>query len=466
MADFAVELVTRERHFSAEESARHVGVVAANLQRRSIPPGERVALLARPTSLTVFAILGLLRSGLIVFPLNPKLPQSVQRDLMARFACKAVIVEAAESDRFPNIETISAESLLSESSAVAVASDLSENRPAVIVATSGSTGQPKGVLLTYDNLRFNALGSNENLPFWRDDRWLLSLPLFHVGGLGILFRAMVGSGCVAIPEDGETLVESCARLSVTHLSLVPTQLLRLLDDLESTGSRMQGLKAILLGGSPLPADLVARTRTHHLPIFTSYGMTEMGSQVTTTKPGEPSDKLMTSGRILRYREIRVDGSGEILVRGETLFAGYLTEKGHELPLDADGWFHTGDIGSIDSDGYLTVVGRRDNMFISGGENIYPEEIEAVIRECQGVEEVVVVPVRSVQWGDRPAAFIRMTTGSKIDISLLKDVMSERLPKYKFPEHFLEWPTDLQSSLKPSRPYFAALAREMIRRLPQ
>jgi O-succinylbenzoic acid--CoA ligase len=232
--------------------------------------------------------------------------------------------------------------------------------------------------------------------------------------------------------------------------------------LENTGERLPELKAVLIGGSALPTEMIERSLKLGIPLFTTYGLSEMGSQVTTTRPKETMEKLATSGRVLAHRELKISPSGEILVRGKTRFAGYVTQSGIESPFDSDGWFATGDLGSLDCDGYLSLVGRKDNMFVSGGENIHPEEIESVIRQCPGVEDVLVVPVRSIQWGDRPAAFIRMAEGREIDHSTLKDVMSEKLPKFKFPEHFFKWPDELAVGLKPSRPYFMALARDLLK----
>ncbi len=464
MHDLACGLTVAGRHISRQDVAAMVDAAAANLCRSGVVPSSRIAIEATISLPTVIAILATMQAGATAFPVNPKLPYLVQRELTQSFGCSVWISERGVNTDTTDILTFSFDGLLAPSNASAPVPNLPEDRPVVIVMTSGSTGQAKGVLLSLSNLWYNAVGSNQNIRFGENDRWLLSLPLYHVGGLGIVFRAIAGEGEIVIADENESLIDACSKCRVTHLSLVATQLSRMLDSIESRGLRLPSLKAILLGGSAIDTTLIRRSLDAGLPIHTSYGLSEMGSQVTTTAAGESVEKLRTSGRLLPYRELMVDSTGEICVRGKTLFSGYVTESGIETPTDADGWFHTGDIGSIDPFGYLTVTGRKDNMFISGGENIHPEEIEAVIRSCPGVEAVLVVPVQSVQWGDRPAAFVRMVDNAQIDLSSLKDVMSDHLPKYKFPEYFFEWPSEVDAGLKPSRPYFAALARELIRKL--
>jgi O-succinylbenzoic acid--CoA ligase len=158
----------------------------------------------------------------------------------------------------------------------------------------------------------------------------------------------------------------------------------------------------------------------NMPVFglakanTTYGLTEMASQVTTTSPAATLQELYTAGRVLPHREVSISESGRILVQGETLFAGYVGGEGVDRPLDAGGWFHTGDLGELDEAGYLSVRGRVDNMFVSGGENVQPEEVEEALCRLEGVEEAVVVPVEDEEFGARPVAFVRVAGGLKVD----------------------------------------------------
>ena len=173
----------------------------------------------------------------------------------------------------------------------------------------------------------------------------------------------------------------------------------------------------------------------------------MASQVTTTPPGASPEELHTSGQVLRGREVSISGEGEILVRGETLFAGYVEGGKLDLPLDTDGWFHTGDLGELDENGSLHVLGRRDNLFISGGENIQPEEIEEVLCRLDSIDEAVVVPVPDPEFGHRPVAFVRTAGNGPGDLA---PKLREFLPGFKIPTAFHPWPGNTHRGIKPDR----------------
>ena len=181
-----------------------------------------------------------------------------------------------------------------------------------------------------------------------------------------------------------SLTATIAELGVTHASLVATQLLRLLRD--GQPDALAGMKAILLGGSAAPPGLITEAHARGLSVHTSYGMTEMASTVTATPPDASLDALGTSGVVLPQREVRLAADGEVLVRGATLFAGYLAADATvQRPTDADGWFPTGDLGDwveVGGERMLRIVGRRDHLFISGGENVQPEEVEAAARPAR------------------------------------------------------------------------------------
>jgi O-succinylbenzoic acid--CoA ligase len=328
------------------------------------------------------------------------------------------------------------------------------DRPSTIIFTSGSTGVPKAALHTFGNHYYSALGTNTNSALAQGDRWLHSLPLYHVGGLSILFRCLLARAAVALPDPVQPLGEAIADLGATHVSLVPTQLLRLLRG----GAALDGVEAVLLGGGPIPAFLVDEALARGLPIHTSYGLTEMASQVTTTPPGASSEELYTAGRVLPHREVSVSGKGEILVRGDTLFAGYVDGERVDRPLDTDGWFHTGDLGGLDEDGYLRVRGRVDNMFVSGGENVQPEEIEEALCRLEDVEEVVVVPVEDEEFGARPVAFVSMPGGEPDPVALSR-ALGASLARFKIPVSFHAWPDD-HEGMKVDRTAFGERARRL------
>jgi o-succinylbenzoate---CoA ligase len=443
---------------SFEELDRMVS--AAALRLGVLEPGSRVALYLPKDERYVALLLALIRAGHVACPVSDRLPPQAVVPLLKRAACSALIsddeeiLQAAGTDLYKlGPEILLEAGNLSER---AGPTTIPLERPATIIFTSGSTGVPKAALHTFGNHYYNALGSNSNIALQPGDRWLHSLPLYHVGGLSILFRCLLAGATIALPEPGTPLGEAIASFGATHVSLVATQLSRLLRQ----DAHLSGLKAVLLGGGPVPASLVDDALSRGLPAHTSYGLTEMASQVTTTPPGAASEELRSAGRVLPHREVSISGEGEILVRGETHFAGYVEGENVDRPLDTDGWFRTRDLGEMDEEGYLRVRGRSDNLFISGGENVQPEEIEDVLCRLEGVDEAVVVPVPDEEFGARPFAFVR-TNGLAPEPEYLAKSLEPVLPRFKIPISFHPWP-DGAAGMKPDRAALAELARRLHR----
>ena len=454
----AAALVGARGTTSYEDLDRQVSAAARRL--RELGPGSRVALYLPKDERYVVLLLAVIRAGHVASPVSDRLPPNGVAQLLKRAACSALI-----SDDEDLLQTVGAdlrrlrpETLLEEGSRdpdeLMEPTDIPLARPATVIFTSGSTGVPKAVLHTFGNHYHNALGSNANIALRPGDRWLDSLPLYHVGGLSILFRCLLAGATVALPQHGTPLGEAIASLGATHVSLVSTQLLRLLRE----NADLRGLQAVLLGGGPVPASLVDEAVARGLPVHTSYGLTEMASQVTTTPQGASLEELHTSGRALPNREVIISAGGEILVRGETLFAGYVEDKEIDRPLDTDGWFHTGDLGELDESGYLRVLGRKDNLFISGGENVQPEEIEEAISGLQNVEAAVVVPVPDPEFGLRPVAFVR-TKATGLRFEDLAYALEPVLPGFKIPVAFHGWPEE-RAGMKVDRASFREHALRM------
>jgi O-succinylbenzoic acid--CoA ligase len=427
-------------------------VSAAALPLGELEPGSRVAMYLPKDERYVALILALIRAGHVACPISDRLPPKGVPPLFERAACSAVISDDRDLLQTADLRGIKPETLLGEIRQRTEQADVPLGRPATIVFTSGSTGGPKAALHTFGNHYHNALGSNANITLRPGDRWLHSLPLYHVGGLSILFRCMLARATVALPQQGPPLAESIVHLGATHVSLVSTQLMRLLRE----NADLDGLEAVLMGGGPVPASLVDESFGRGLPIHTSYGLTEMASQVTTTQPGASLEELHTSGRVLPGREVSISDDGEILARGETLFAGYVDGAKIDRPIDEDGWFHTGDLGTLDEDGSLRVEGRKDNLFVSGGENIQPEEIEEALYRLDGIDEAVVVPVSDPEFGHRPFAFVRTGGG----FETLAPELEKTLPRFKVPIAFHPWPEKTQRGMKADRPALRRLAQQL------
>jgi o-succinylbenzoate---CoA ligase len=438
----AAALVGARGITSYEELDRMVS--AAALRFGGLEPGSRVALYLPKDERYVALVLALIRAGHVACPVSDRLPPRGAAQLLGKAACSALISEDEEllQKAGADLYELKPETLLEVARHRTEPTDIPLERPATIIFTSGSTSIPKAALHTFGNHYYNALGSNANITLRPGDRWLHSLPLYHVGGLSILFRCLLAKATVALPEPGDPLGEAIAGPAATHISLVSTQLSRLLRENADLG----GLEAVLMGGGPIPPSLVDEALARGLPLHTSYGLTEMASQVTTTPPDASIEELRTAGRVLPNREVSISERGEIMVRGETLFAGYVDGEELDRPLDQEGWFHTGDLGELGEAGYLRVGGRIDNLFISGGENVQPEEIEEALCRLEGVDEAVVVPVPDEQFGARPIAFVRTDGG----VRELSGELESVLPRFKIPIAYHPWPEEARRGMKVDR----------------
>ena len=379
--------------------------------------------------------------GLVTVPVNPALPESQRLSLFKQIGCQDVLGEVITDDSPPpgSCPTV----------------DL--GAPALVVFTSGSTGTPKAVALSLENFLWSAEGANQVMPLEPRDRWLLALPLHHVGGLAIVFRTLLAGAALVIPANRHDLARTIATQGITHLSLVPMQLHRLLQTAVGR-SALQQLKLILLGGAGIPEPLLQQAGELGLAVFASYGCTELASQVATGPLRKRGDRWETTAAVLPNRELHIDESSVIHVRGKSRFLGYLTNSGLQQPFDAEGWFATGDLGRWDGE-RLEVFGRKDAMFITGGENVHPERIERELLAFPGVEQAVVVPVEDAEFGARPVAFARMAEGVCFpDEQSFRSFLQAQLVGFEVPDLFLPWPEPLHSGLKPHRPKFAKLAQ--------
>lgn len=455
-------LVTPTGTLSFLDYDHQVSAVADNLKNMNLKTGERIAVVAPKQPELPAIILGCIRAGMVVCLLSPRLPDQTLENNFRQLNSR-VLITPSDDYRLQHLKPLKTGELVKPVMALSDVIHRGDlNQDATVMWTSGSATEPKAVLHTFGNHYYNALGANKNIPFEPGDRWLLSLPLYHVGGLSLLFRAVLGGGAVVLPEPGYKLAEEIIKHRITHLSLVSTQLYRLIETPEELPSLKKTLKVVLLGGGPFPHSLIDKALGFQLPLYKSYGLTETASQVTTTSRTDYPDRLFTSGRALDYRQVKISDNNEILVKGAILFKGYLEPQGLKVLIDEDGWFHTGDCGHTDADGFLTVTGRKDNMFISGGENIQPEEIENCLLMMEDILDAVVVPIADREFGFRPAAFIRMAGNRERDENRICRHLERYLPLFKIPRYFFDWPKNsVSESLKPERRNFQKMARERL-----
>ncbi|MDN3560683.1 o-succinylbenzoate--CoA ligase [Vreelandella neptunia] len=428
---------------------RRVASLAQQLARKGFVPGDRLVVPAKGSLESLLLAWACLRAGVVFCPLNPAFPVAQQLDMAKRLQAGSVCQTESVDDYSSQLTSITLD-FLAEADA--------DEPPALdgrqlcnTIFTSGSSGTPKAVLHRVANHLASARGSASFIPVDQNSGWLLSLPLFHIGGYAIPFRVFMAGGRIILDDEPHTLPARLEQQSITHLSLVPTQLWRLLK--AGFSPQRTQLRELLLGGAAIPAPLVAKMTSLGLTPKVSYGLSEMASQVCTGIPTAPG----VVGKALPDREVRVV-EGEIQVRGETLFCGYLNNGEIDPALNDEGWFATRDKGHFNSEGALVVEGRLDNGFISGGENIQPEAIEQRLVDHPGVAQALVVPVPHPEWGERPVAFIDWH-GEGVTEQALSTWVREALPGFMVPDAWLAWPPGV--GFKPSRTRFAELARARV-----
>jgi O-succinylbenzoic acid--CoA ligase len=309
-----------------------------------------------------------------------------------------------------------------------------------VLLTSGSRGEPRPVRLTHGNVANAVRASRARIGNDASDRWLLTLPVFHVGGLSVLWRCAEAGGTVVIHDgfDAARVAGAMRHGDVTVASLVPTMLHRLL---RTDPGPYHGVRAVLVGGAPLSRALQDRARDAGLPVVPTYGMTEACSQVATAVPGDPGGEEGTVGPPLDGIEVTIvdpagnevpqGSAGEVVVAGPSISPGYLGEPAREGP------HHTGDLGRIDAAGRLVVLGRRDDVIVTGGEKVLPAAVEAVLEAHPAVDRVAVVAVPDEEWGTRVTAVVAAT--EDIEPAALKAWARERLARHAVPKGWLVVP---------------------------
>jgi len=405
-----------------------------------VAPGERVAVIAGTSVDFVVAMHATSLAGAVFVPLNVRLTAAElaeqlrncrpavllcdrPREALATEA--AALAGAAAPLRLPLPPVPEAASLADAHDADSCHS---------IVYTSGTAGNAKGVTLTYGNFWASASASALNLGLDPSDRWLACLPLHHVGGLSIPIRsAIYGTAVELHPRFEPEAVNRAVRSGdVTLLSVVPTMLRRMLnaDDRPFDGS----LRAVLVGGGPVPPVLLERATARGLPVIQTYGLTEACSQVTTLSPAEAMSHLGSAGRALLCADVRVDAPtgepGEILIRGPVVTPGYYRNAEATDRAFEDGWLHTGDVGLLDPDGFLTILDRSDDVIVTGGENVYPAEVEAALLAYPGIEAAAAVGLPDEEWGQRVVAAVVST--APVELARVEPLLRSRLAGYKIP----------------------------------
>jgi O-succinylbenzoic acid--CoA ligase len=430
--------------------------VSQHLIQSGMTKGSYVAVLANNSPELVILIQALVKLNCVSIPLNTRLSvqelqwqlQNSKPDFLVYSLDKLEIVKQLKVN---NLRLFNLEVLVPEySDSTHSTEELGEYHldldvVQTIIYTSGTTGFPKGVKLTYRNHFASAIASATHLKINQSsDRWLNCLPLFHIGGLSIIWRSVIwGMTMVLLPKfDVSEVCQAIALQEITFISLVPTMLVRILSslDFQNTLSAWQNLRGILLGGASASQELITQCLEYQLPIMPTYGLTEAASQVSTLLTKEINAKFGSSGQALSCNQVRIvsledDGLevevgaiGQILIKGNNVMKGYC----HFLDL-GDNWLNTGDLGYLDHQDYLYILNRRSDLIISGGENIYPAEIESILLKHPQIQAACVIGVADDEWGQVVVAVVKVIK-SEINLEEVREFcLNLGLSKYKLPK---------------------------------
>ncbi|EJR0219956.1 o-succinylbenzoate--CoA ligase [Raoultella planticola] len=399
-----------------------VDALAAGFRAQGVNEGEGVLLRAYNQPSALLAWLALLQCGARVLPMNPQLPPSLLAAVLPSLDLRYAL--ALNGDPL----ALDFAPLALQREAGGWTLPWCEERLASMTLTSGSTGLPKAAVHSCRAHLASAEGVLAMIPLASDDDWLLSLPLFHVSGQGILWRWLLAGARLTVRERQplEQALRGC-----THASLVPTQLWRLLNS-EADVS----LKAVLLGGAAIPVALTEQARGRGIRCWCGYGLTEFASTVC----GKEADGAPDVGQPLPGRALKIV-EGEVWLRADSMAAGYWRDGGVQPLVNAQGWFATRDRGEI-REGKLTLLGRMDNLFFSGGEGIQPEEVERVLLAHPQIQQAFIVPLDDAEFGQRSVAVVECAV--QCDVAALAVWAQDKLARFQQPVRWLMLPDSLKT----------------------
>jgi O-succinylbenzoic acid--CoA ligase len=437
-------LITSGEEYTFEELRNKVVIAAQFLIDNGIKPNERVGIFCRNNVDFIITILALWQVSAVPVPINNRLIESEIKEQLSEANCKSVLVQTELKNKFnlnfDRLIDIPFDDKINIT--FSVKNEIQLKDTAVIIFTSGSVNKPKVVLLSFESLYNSAVSGNNLLRYTHSDRWLASLPFYHVGGFSIIARALLFGIPLIIPDSlsTEDISSSLARHRPTFISLVSTQLKQLIDEGIKPNPE---LKNCLLGGGFAENNLIKKSIELGWPINKVYGSTETASFVTALLTEEHLIKPHSVGQPVPPNKIIISDEtsnemepfeiGEILIQSNALMSGYLNSAETEKVL-MDGLYRSGDIGYLDEDNYLYIEGRKNYLISSGGENVNPKEVEDALLQHPMISEAAVFPVKNSEWGEIVAASIVLNDPSvNLTYEELKSYLQNELAGFKIPK---------------------------------
>lgn len=421
---------------SFAELKKQVEVLVGKIDH--LNPGSRVGILATNTLMSYKLALAIMCSGRTIVWLNWRLAGEELERQIKDSGLQLCLVEnslwrSGMTDPFKSYSAF----LITSADPGELIPVFKSNWVASIMYTSGTTGRPKGVLQTFGNHFYSAASSALNLGLSSADKWLCVAPIFHISGFSIIMRGLIYGMTVRLVEKfrAEELERILANETVTIMSVVPFMLKKLIQQQNKTNTHYNSaFRCMLLGGGTIDRETLEACLQRSIPVVQCYGMTETCSQIVALRSADALLKLGSVGQPLFSTQLKLSKDGEILLKTPALTPGYLNLPDKLPSKMIDGWYRTGDIGHLDKEGYLYIDGRADEMLISGGENIFPQEVEQVYQRYPQINEVAVVGQNDSVWGQVPVAFV--VSDRRLSPTKLINYGYEHLARYKVPQHYI------------------------------
>lgn len=438
---------TEDLELSYRELRKELLQVIDGFEDGNLRPGQLLVSVSNPSPDFVKLYLSSIFYGLKFLPLDPQLPENKVKRIINKEHPDLLVTLDEKWTKQPiasEIETKSFDELTGNASGNATVNDRSESHR-LLIRTSGTTAEPKTVVLSWENLVANAKSSTTRLETAPNDLWLSPLPVNHVGGIAPIIRSLLnGTGVAPVSYDSGKISDILRNKQITAISLVPRMLRQLLD--EGLVGDQTNLRFILLGGGAASKSLIGEALNRDLPVRTTYGMTETASQVATARTKTLESEPGTVGKPLPNVDVSIENDnnsttpageiGEIVVEGPIVAEGYREVDSDEQETFHENTFHTGDLGYLNESGYLWVKGRKDRLINTGGEVVNPQSIENELDRFNSIEDNYVIGIESSEWGEKIVAFVVSSHNENVSPESIKHNLNEFLPSYKVPKEII------------------------------
>lgn len=446
------------RQFSYAELFQRSNRIALAMRNQfQIGRGDRVACLAQNELDYISLFFATQRLGAILVPINFRFTASEIAHIVNDSGAKLVISEKIFSENLRGLSAVvwnfdgedSLQATAGNGKVEEIAFVPEFEDAAMILYTSGTTGFPKGAVISYRMMFWNSVNTGLRLNLTQNEVVLTFLPLFHTGGWNVLTTPCLHRGAKIVllkKFDAELVLRLTTSERVTVLFGVPTTMDFLSRSSDFAATDLSSLRYAIVGGEPMPLPLIETWENRGVPIRQGYGLTEFGPNVFSLNEADSRRKMGSIGFPNFYIDAKVvnesgsevapDEVGELVLRGPTAMSGYWNNPKATAEIMRDGWLHTGDLVRRDSEGYFYVIGRKKEMFISGGENVYPAEIEKVMRTLPGIREVAVIGVPHQKWGECGKAFVSFEEGQSVTVEEMRDYCLQHLAKFKVPAQYM------------------------------